>query len=796
MAIIPRAQENTRMNVSSPVPIASTTDAQIAGNATSAAGQGLSSFGKAAYSHFQRQEDFATENRKLTAKNNLENTYKAAYAEAKRKAAPDGSDLSKRMSEALSPRLNELYAPMAGDKEVYQSTKMMQERIDSDFSTDLVIESGVMLEKNNYTQLELSGDDLANSIRETPSEVVMSAKVKEYGATVDSIVAKGGMSPTNAAKVRQSFYNKSARQFIEGLEDRKQYGKALQFLKANNEDPNLSTELNPYEAQKMGFLTGPEAEALSSKGETYKVPVMTKGDKVRLTPEMTEVMRNMDPKEKANWIDNLQGKALAEAATRLSELNSQVNGFEVVAINGGSYSQEQVAKIKNEINNNPHLTVTSRKRMMDQVNTADTINSQMKVLANTPRSQWQSVMAGFDEKLKLSEADAAKYDSKMGDVSQDFAVQANRMQAKKKLFESVKREMDRQDSAPAAYVMASDPSIRSLFEATKSKNPADVERYANATMARQRYLGISPGNQQLLPDSVGEADFLKAMPDSFSATNRMNELKQQWGPYFPKVMSEIAATDKSMAPYRAAVYVPDKVRPYVVDAIRNQGEITKAFKEQPGAAANLQAIKNGLSMKMEQFTKNITSGANSSSRLEISNSMQEAMKLQVMRDMTRPGADLGESVERAYKQTVEDNFFFESGGNSDVVVPKRTGRVIMDEGSVSAFMAANSGQNGLKRFNVQVPTNYQPDRFFKEIRDNGKWVTNDALDGISLRMRNNETGAFMPVLDTQGREIEVKYEDIQSNPEWSEGASNSALSWFGKAFVKEFSRQTGLGYAE
>jgi hypothetical protein len=796
MAIIPRAQENLRMNVSSPVPIAGTSDARIIGESMANMGAGAASFGKAVYSHFQRQEDFATENRKLDAKNNLENVYRESYAEAKRKAAPDGSDLGKKMMEELEPRLNELYTPMTGDTEVYKSTKMMEDRINSDFSTDLVIEQGVMLEKHNYQQLETSGDNLANSIREAPNEVVMSSKIKEYGATVDSIVAKGGMSPSNAVKVRQSFYNKSSRQFIEGLEDRKQYGKALQFLKANQEDPNLSTALSPQDAQKMGFITGPEAEALSSRGETYKVPVMTKGDKVKLTPEMSEALQHMDPKEKANWIDNLQSKALAESATRLSELNAQVNGFEVVATNGGDYSPSQVAKLKTAINNNPNLNATSRTRMMDQINTADTINSQMKVLANTPRAQWGEVMAKFDEKLKLSENDAAKYDPKMKGIGQDFAVQANRMQAKKKLMESVKRELDRQESMPASYVMKNDPAIADLFRATGSKDPADAQRYAAATLARQNYLGISQANMQLLPDPSGEADFLKAQPDSSLASRRVSELQAQWGPYFPKVMNEIASSDKSMSAYRAAVYVSPQVRPYVIDAIRNQAEINKSFKEQPGAAASLTAIKNMVSLKMESFTKGLTSGANSSKRLEIANSMQEAIKLQVMREAVRPGADLNESIDRVYKQTVADNFYFESGGNSDVVVPKKSGRVMMDEGVVSNFITANSGQEGLKRWNVQVPINYKPDRYFKDIRDNGKWVTNEAMDGISLKMRNNETGLFMPVLDNQGREIEVKYEDIQSNPQWSESKGESAMSWFGKTFVKEMHRVTGIPYAE
>jgi hypothetical protein len=763
--IIPRAQQSVRTNPSSPVPVRSAESAGQVYADEAKMWDGLTKVGVAVGEYYDKQAKAEERIQEEEAVNRVRDGIKTAKDEADRESQADGGNYQEVFASKVSERMGDLVGQDDLSPETRKRVYSYGSMAYQDASTQIGIEAAVKKEKTNYARLEGLADQAANRVRENPKEELMGAELKSYGSMLDEIAANGGMSAENAGKAREAFYSKVAAQYIEGLEDRGSYGKALNALKANQADPNLFTAMDPEQAKQLGFIDSREASALAEKGEQYKVPVLTKGANVKLTPELSAVMSGMDPKHKADWIDRLRSKALAESAMKLSELNAQVNGFEQVAMSGAKYEDKAVAQIKEQINGNPHLSVTARKRMMDAVNTADTVNKQVQLLADTPRSKWGEVSAGFDDKINLSQNYAAKFDSKMADAGSDFAIQANRLQAKEKFNKYAKQIAAYQDQHAAEYVLQTDKNVQLLYQASKSGQPSDVQNYVSASLQKQSYLGIAPENRKVLPDVASSSDLLKNMPNGYEASNHLNKLQAMYGPYFPKAMAEMTAHDQSLGKYMTMVYAPPQVRAELGDAIKNEKAINEAFQKVPGYDALNSSIKNMSALKMEQVQKALLNGSSNSGRLNVVNSMTEAIQLQARRDAMTPGTDPAQAVEKAYKRTIDSQFMFASGGQSAALVPRQIGPMRMEEGIVDAFLRAHSTKDGVKELNLGVPGTYKDaDHYAEAVSREGRWVTNEAFDGLSLKLRDPDNGQFMPVLDKFGKPVEVKYQDINLRP--------------------------------
>jgi len=338
---IPRRQENVRMQASAPVEIA---------QATNATNEAIGQFGAQIAQFGKQQMEIDRELRVQEGMNEISNEAQRAKANADQNAAPDGSDHMQLVKEGMknSQKIVNVYAD--NDPVVQRKLQSFQRRADADLATSSVITSSVMAEKNNYTRMEGLSNDAANRIRENPSETMLTAETMNYNTMIDGLVAKKVMSPANAAKIKQANSEQAALQYIEGLGNKKQFSKALASLSANHEDPSLYNDLTPEQAQKMGLIDPNEASALLTKGETYKVPVMSKG-KIKLSPEVAAQMKNISPAKKAALIDQLTTKAKAESAMRMSDLNASINGYEQLSLSGQIQGEKATAALKQRLDN-------------------------------------------------------------------------------------------------------------------------------------------------------------------------------------------------------------------------------------------------------------------------------------------------------------------------------------------------------------------------------------------------------------------------------------------------------------
>jgi hypothetical protein len=488
--IIPQVQQSVGMEVKNPVPIARPESAGIADMAKS---DMYAQFGKAAYAiadHVQKQQDMEDKLQAEVYVNKVKDNMMLAKDQALRNSSEDGSDYLENFNKIVSSTQGDTLKgiedyPGAQDQvDVYQKVAM------NTMQTQIKMEQAKLLEASNYKTMEGLADKSADRIRQNPTPGMVEAETKTYGSMLDSFVQNGSMTPKNRVKVGQAYNSKMAQQYVEGLAEKGQYTDAMSALQANQENPDLFTKLDPADAKSLGFIDSTRQSELESKGQTYDVPVMTNKGKNQLTPQLSEIMNGMDPKTKSHYIDAIKNKALAEGAMKLSDLQSQISGFETIAVKGGQYSDGDVGKIKAAINNNPYLDGPARVRLNDKVNVADAVNKSVQLLADVPRSQWGSVLDNFDKKIGIAADHAGSFDPKMASAGEDFAVQANRMEGKDKLQKAMQQVAKQQDEYPAEYVVAKDKGVNLAWKAAQSGNPADVQNYAQASLAKQDQLGI------------------------------------------------------------------------------------------------------------------------------------------------------------------------------------------------------------------------------------------------------------------------------------------------------------------
>lgn len=761
MAIIPRGNQTVRLTPNAPVPIAGTSDARITGEAMAQFGEGLNRIGGNLLEADRRLKMAESSDR-------LRDIAQLSMEEATRLAKPDGSDLQDQFYKIAGPQVEKVEQDYAGfDPRLQRELGATIQRFKSNIDTDLGIKRLRMLETNNFNRLESLGERSADRIRENPNEGMLGAEMAAYNSTLSQMATTGGLSADNALKARKSFGERAALGYIEGLETQKLYGKALSFLQANHEDPNLFTEVDPDTAVKSGLIDPREAETLKAKGESYKMATLTKGDKVKLTPEMTAAMQSLAPEQKARLIDQMQAKLQEETQMRLSDMNAQLEGLEYVSLSGGEVHMPSVTKLRNEINENANLPMAAKRRAMDKINSAIAVNQQVRIAANTPRSKWDALIGKTDGAMTRAQMEAAGFDPRMAETSGDFAVQANRARNREAFKNTLAALRKRQDDDPVQTLTQGDSSLTRAYRGSLDGNPGGTQTFIRQVLAKQAYLGVPASKQKVLANDQAAQLALQfsQAKDPGMISQRVKELQAQYGDYFPRVMNEVAAENSELKGIEAAVYAPESIRGQVIDTIKNQGAINEAFKKLPRADyLQNETIRKIRSETISDFNRAVFDSSDSSGTANVVNSFQSLIELRVKNELNRnPDANIGDLVKRARKDIIDSQYEIVDGRNSTVLVPKNINGRGIDGGVVADFMTQNSSKAFYKSSRVQIPPAWKEhsEQYYEYLEENGKWVTNKDQSGLKL-VRKNPNGTHTPVFDQYGKPIQRSYDAIMT----------------------------------
>jgi hypothetical protein len=790
MPLIPRAAEQVRMQSSAPVQIASTGDARIPGEAIAAFGKGVEKAG-AEYMQFQKQQEaFAEQNKSDEFANEVHNVSLKAHEYAKTNSSEDGADFGDKFYEAAQPAYDEAMNKYAGNNpRLREKFSSYLNRVKSDADTSIAINSGAMMEEHNYKTLDKTSVDAANRVMQNPKEEMAVAEIQAFGKSLDAHVAAGNFSAEKADKIRKVHYQRVAMEFVNGLEDKKQPGKALAFLKANQTDANMFTQLDPAQARSIGLIDSREEQALVAKGETYKVPTLSKKDGVKLTPELTEAMNSLDPLDKAHLIDRVSAKLQEQVAVKLSDVNAEMNGFEQIAMTGGlgANAEGTVAKLKASINAAPGMSLSAKRRAMDRINTASVIDKQLKVAAITPRSQLtpENFASSVAEKIHLASASAAQIDPRMGEV--DYAIQANREESLARATKAIEQIQKKQDSDGAGVMVSSDKDSYMLYKAAQTGGAAEFKNYATTVLNKQNHLGFAKPSLIPKDDAAAIAQTMKAAPDADTMNMVIGNLEQKFGEYMPQVMEEIAAQDKSLADYKMISMVPMHQRQPLLDGIKNDAGIVQQIKEDKTLSSRSKEAGEEITSLMGNFNKALMGGRNDSSSVNAVNSMQNLANIQARRAILR-GEDPEKAAKDAYNTVVAGNFSLVTGGKSTVLIPRQiqNGDSTYEIGPkqerlFKTFMHVYSSAEGFRELGVRIPDAYNKGQldwenetriggignypenpirnYYNALSENSRWVTNDSQTGMLL-VELRTDGSSVPVMDKYGKRVERSYKDI------------------------------------
>lgn len=767
--IIPRGSQQTRLSSSAPVSIASTSDARIGGEALASFGRGVQAIGTQLVQEQQKQDAL---DRKLTEDekaNEIESVVKQSTFEAKRLGAADGSDINTKYKEIVGPKIAEVIDSV-GDERTRKNLQSYSSRLDVDANTTLGIESLGRKEEYNFNRIGKIQEQNANQIRETPTEAMAQAKVAQLGADINNIIATGAVGPENAAKLREAGLNTYANQWMEGLATKKQFGKALNLLRANADDPSLVTEMTPAQASQMGLIDPSEQSALESKGETFKLPISTAKNKVKLSPEVTAVMNAMTPKEKARWIDQFDAKIREETEIRMADLNADINGFTSYVQRGGQADPKKTAELKQNIVNS-NLPTTAKMRKLDELNTAEAIGAQVQLASMTPRGKEGNLLENARKAMELSTADAAKFDSRFGEMGKDFASINNREQALGALSSAITQMRKQQDEDGAGFVLR-DQEISDLYRGSLDGNAETSQKYVEKSMIKQNYLGIPGSKIRAIPKAVAQekAGKFALIQDSAASALEVEKLQSQYGKHFPKVMAEIVRENPSLSHLQVAAFVGNPMaKESIIENSKNKKAINEAFTTDlfKPAKDNIETSVNDYVNDINRATINANPDGGS---LALSQTMTEQVMLEAKKSYIQDPTQKTDTVaQKAYDKILGSTFAVAQSKNSSVIVPRKISGVNIDEKLVKAYMDTSTDYENIKNENIGIPAAYKEafgaeakNRFARDISAKGIWVPNSSQDGMYLAMPT--ANGRVAVQDAYGKPYEKSFLELTEKP--------------------------------
>lgn len=758
MAIIPRTKEGQRIQPNNPVPVGSSGYAGRQGDALQNVGQGLMNIGKSlVQSDMRITADQAT--------NDVRNLVAEGMDTAKRTSAADGSDMQQKFNEHFDSKIGDIRDKYSGNPFVQRQIENYISNTKNSADTELKLASMKKLDGYNFDRVGQLQKDSTQRIYANPDPNNLKAELTSNTNLINDLEKNGTLSNTAAEKLRNDYYNQMGESLIKGMVLRKQYGRAINLLRANQEVAGSFTTMSPDDAKKYGYITDNESTALKSQGKNFEIPVMTKGDRVKLTPEQSFIMSKLDPNLRESMSQKLQAKMEEHTAVRLSDLNASLTGFEHMAMSGAVTDNSQVAKMKSEINSNPNLTVKARIRLMDRVNVATAMNEQMQLASVTPKSKMNEVINGLQDKIGKNSQAAIMADPRMVEANTDFATQSHRQSAMGAFKDQVAAMIKQRDKDPVPYLIQNDSSLEMLYRGSRDaghtqEGTAMLKKYNDALLAKAEYYG-APQKLLAKQEVMSLGDTLKAMPSSKDKGDFINSIEQKYGAHFPRVMSELAASDPNFEAYTSTIYADQAARANLLDSISSKKEVDKEFKKGGLFEGEEPLLKTDITNMTIPLRRVIVNQNKQFGNLPVIQGVEKAIAIRAKHEMATTGATSTEAAQKAYDEVIGNQYHIVESKRGSLLVPKRIGNMeINSPERFTQYMDTFSNPNLFGELNVGVPkSNKSTEEYYKNLAPDVRWIGNSSQTGVRM-MEQLHSGDLRPILDTAGKPIEKSYDEI------------------------------------
>lgn len=751
MAIIPKTRENTRMNVSAPVPIGSGDFARARGEAMEKLGGQMVNFGENLY-----KAEAAT--KATQAGVELDNFYKKARLDAVQTATADGSDVEQKFKEIVDNGVGAIREKYSGNVLANAKINAFNDAAYKESETAMYaqkINMATEYHTNAVKEFQLGQQNIIYNSSSAEKPAYLRAALVQNNNLLDTHVKNGIISPANAAKLRDDFQARLGDALVDGYVQNKDNGKALALIGAMQDDTQLFNEYPPEQAKNLGFVTDEEAAQLSAKGENYKVPVMTAKDKMKskLTPEEALVMSHLPEAKREQLKAKLEAKMQADAYMRMSDISAKMAFYSEAALQGRA-TKEDRDRILQNINSQPNLTKDARARLSARVVLDHSISEQAKQMIMTPVGQHGKILDQMDKISQREISDLIKANPALKGMENDLSITGVQMEARGKLETALKTMTTKAKADPPLFHVSVDPTAAQLFKgaADAGHTPEGTQAlkdYNDYIISRSKYMGLP--EKILTQDQVQQFQAgIKQQTTSGGLNTFILEEKKKYGPHFPKALSELVASDEEFKPYAALAYIdPHNTKP-VLDAIKNKSAINAEFGDGGKYGGMAPLLKRRISNANTPLRNMFVTGADDLTNLNNMQGLESAITLVAQQDVMINNTPLEVAADNAYKRVVNDNYHIVNASKSSVLVPRQG---VNDPVNIKKFLQSSLDPENINALGIGANV--------ERAAQTAKWVTNPDQTGVVLVAPSVKTGNLIPVTDKNKKPIQRSYEELK-----------------------------------
>jgi hypothetical protein len=714
MPQIPVLTESTRLSPNSPVEIASTRDARMAG-------EDIQKFGNQVAQAGQIMRVAQNQVEETKAKDEIANEVSKAREEAIKRGKPDGSDYQDIFDQSVNKSVPGILKRL--------SDPVVIREVETDFGRQKTASTIGLRQAANRAQQEnlLRGNEEIIAMREKRAFDKPELAGYDYNDFIEQHVKplqeKGVLSTESAQKIAEKAKDRIGEAYLDGLISKKKFNEAAGVLGATEQESTLALS-----ADDLGMY------GLKSDGSKMLPMINSKTNK-ELSPEISQLMRGLTPDQREKYVRKLQEGLQKETHVKMRTVSDNVQAAIGYAYEGKGLNKQERAKVQGMVDSIPDQDI--RNQFNEQLKAADKIAPLLEVAKNGSQQQLAEQYAKFEKSLGNPTDLAARY-------SVD-SMKSKAMDAIRKVQENAIR--DPKTDADG------DEGTALLREAAKSGQPEDVQRYIQRNLEMQNFRGIPSHKQRVTSDAEVQniSDKIRAslQLDPMIAAQELEKLDQTYGKHFSKVITEVAQKDKAIPEsIILAAQAEDRLsRREILENLRSKPDIEKAFELR--SETSKKDLSEKVTTTIDRFSAALGANTRSAEGLSTINRFQEQVSLQAKKNLAMRGMDADDAVQEAYKTVVEKNFDIINTSRSQIIMPKKAAyNAELVERFTEDFEPDPSGNYGMTGVLGISPSKAAIEQAKKEypnadekqlveaykvsVLSNGKWVTNEDQSGIRL----------------------------------------------------------------
>ena len=743
MPIIPVGNEQTRLQMNTPVPIGSPNDARIQGASFQAMGKGLENAGIDIQRQILAQEQAQRVLEHEKAASDIQAIVARHEAETKLTQSEDYvKDFAMKSQPEVNDYINNIKDPQLRDSiSAYAHKQQMAGQ---------VAMFNHQLHENRLKILDGTQESVKSAaMRAYNDPGNMGMHFDTWEKEVLGPLSQGNnLLPEDVMKLKDAAKQEIAQGAFQGMIDRKQYGPAKEWLSSVHKDfaqGQFDMEMDPQKAFDLHLIDEKQMAELNSKGESYRHPTLTtKGQEV--PKEIARMLDGLPSEKRIRLLEQIQERAKADQMVKISDFERSFADFKVAAANGPIDPKEEIRmhNLVSRINATPE----QQQRLHNEISQSMKVGETVQKMATAP----------IDQISKLIDQAVPQSNQVEGAASREHARQMMESAARKIL----KARYD----DPAGFVQSKFPEIQDLYKQAADGNPASTQKAVAGSIAMQKSLGMGADDVKVLPDGIADR-MTSTIAGAGSAEGKalvINSLKMQYGDYFPQVMHELEKRDASLKSMAVVAYTNDSAsQAMVLNALTNKAKITQTFNQHPSTLnGGFQhkdvdgRIAGAVGLYLSALQSNFPNG----SAAELADGLHDAVAAETKNRLAqRDSYDLKDAelvANQVTEAVIGKNFTVANAGNSRLLIPKN-----FDDTRISGVLRQMNTPGGMRTLGVAIPEDIQDkDGYFNRLARDSRWVLNNRMDGVNLVMEAN--GRMVPVVDAKNKPITKTFPELES----------------------------------